>query len=292
MNNKTDSKPLVSVVTPSYNQAQFIEETIQSVSRQLYPNVEHIVVDGCSDDGTIAVLEQYDAQITWISEPDEGQSDAINKGFDISNGEIIAWLNSDDVLFDVNTLSRVVRCFEQNYTDVIYGDMALLNTESEILKVQIIPDFDYGKLLTKCFIEQPSLFFSSQVLEGERLNTDLKYVMDYEFWLRLAQDYDFLHVEDILSGDRNHSERKILNKRDAMQTEAEELRRVYGGPTGKSRKQKMKIDLIRSGVPRAIKAAIKTVHLHQETPELAFSGNLRPISEMIWNVTQPNRKLL
>jgi glycosyltransferase involved in cell wall biosynthesis len=286
------TRPLVSVVTPSYNQVEFIEETIQSVACQRYSNVEHIVVDGESDDGTLNILRKYDDRITWISEPDEGQSDAINKGFEMANGEVVGWLNSDDVYFDRGVLGRVVDYFERFGADVIYGDMALLSADSDILKLQIVPDFDYNRLLLKCFIEQPSLFFRGSVIEEESLDTNLAYVMDYEFWLRLAGEYEFHRVEDVLAGDRNHSKRKILNERDAMQTEAEELRAEYDGPTGAARKRKLKVDFIKSGAPRAVKAAIETVHLHRKNPDLAFEGRLRPISEMIGNVLQPNRELL
>ena len=288
----TDTLPLVSVVTPSYNQAQFIEETIQSVARQNYPNIEHIVVDGCSDDGTVDILQEYDDQLTWISEPDEGQSDAINKGLDMANGDVIAWLNSDDVLFDVNTLNRVVEYFEQFDADIIYGDMALLDTESKVLKLQIVPGFDYAKLQTKCFIEQPSLFFRSHVLDDKRLNTSLEYVMDYEFWLRLAQNYEFQHVDDILSGDRNHKQRKILNHRKEMQAEAEELRARYDGPTGNTRLLQKRIDLVTSGIPRAVKSVIRTIRMHRKDPELAFGGKLQDQRRMIHNIFRPNRSLV
>ncbi|WP_158855673.1 glycosyltransferase family 2 protein [Halorhabdus sp. CUG00001] len=286
------SPPLVSIVTPSYNQAQFIEETIQSVARQRYSNVEHIVVDGESDDGTLEILEAYDDEITWISEPDEGQSDAINKGFEMASGDIVGWLNSDDVYFDRGVLGRVVGYFDQFEADVVYGDMALLDADSNVLKLQVVPDFDYDRLLLKCFIEQPSLFFGGHVLEDERLDTDREYVMDYEFWLRLARDYEFRHVDDVLAGDRNHSERKILDQRDAMQAEAEELRAEYGGPTGAELARRRKIDVVRSGVPRAMTAATRTIECYWNTPDLAFDGALKSLPSMLRNISRPNRELL
>ncbi len=220
----TSREPIVSVVTPSYNQAEYIRDTLKSVQAQSYDRVNHVVVDGESDDGTLDILREYDDDITWVSEPDEGQSDAINKGFNMTDGDIIGWLNSDDVYFDTEALARVVSYFDRYDADVIYGNIVLLDAESNVKKVHAVPEFDYRKLLRYCFIEQPALFFRSSVLEEERLDTDLAYVMDYEFWLRLARDYEFRHVGDILAGDRNHSQRKILKDREAMQAEGAIIR--------------------------------------------------------------------
>jgi glycosyltransferase involved in cell wall biosynthesis len=290
--NLPDGSPLVSIVTPSYNQSEFIEETIQSVARQQYPNVEHIVVDGDSDDGTVEILEEYDDQIKWLSEPDDGQSDAINKGFEMAEGDLVGWINSDDVLFDTGVIERVVEYFREYDASLIYGDMALLNPSSGVLKLQVVPDFDHDQLLVKCFIEQPALFFRGHVVNEERLNTDLEYVMDYEFWLRLAKEYEFHHVSDVLAGDRNHSERKILNQRDAMQAEAEQIRAEYGGSTGSDRVRQSRFDLVVSGIPRAAIAGLRTIDLHRNPPDLAFDGGLRPLPKMLLNTARKNKNLV
>ena len=94
------SLPLVSIITPSYNQGRFIRQTIESVLNQKYPNIEYIIVDGGSSDNTLEIIKEYEGKIKWISEKDNGQSDAINKGFSMANGEIIAWLNSDDIYLE------------------------------------------------------------------------------------------------------------------------------------------------------------------------------------------------
>jgi glycosyltransferase involved in cell wall biosynthesis len=287
-----DDKPLVSVVTPSYNQCEFIEETIRSVSQQNYTNIEHIIIDGKSTDDSINILEEYDEQIRWISETDDGQSDAINKGFDMAEGDIVAWLNSDDVFFDTNTLNRVVEYFQNYSEDIIYGDMALLNADSKVMKFQLVPNFDIDKLLLTCYIEQPSLFFRGNVVENEKLDTDLEYVMDYEFWLRLANKYQFRHVEDVLAGDRNHSQRKILHHREDMKREAAELRRRFNGPTGRARKKRLIKCYVTSSITRAIKSALTTTKMQYDTPELAFDGELAGYQEMIQNIIRPNRELL
>lgn len=288
------SNPLVSVVTPSYNQGRFIEETLASVRNQTYDRVEHIVVDGGSDDGTLDILQAHDDSIRWLSEDDDGQSDAINKGFDMAEGDIVGWLNSDDVFYDTEVLDRVVSYFDTYDADVVYGDMALLEADSDVMKFQIVPKFDYGKLLRYCFIEQPALFFTAGALEGERLNTDLAYVMDYEFWLRLARDHEFRHVDDVLAGDRNHENRKILHDREQMKQEGKEMRQSYGAVDPDSiehRIQRLR-DKLTSGMPRRLKAVRRTLDHHRRRPELAFDGELYPRSEMIRNVFRPNRVLL
>lgn len=286
--------PLVSVVTPSYNQAQFIEDTLASVRNQTYDRVEHIVVDGGSDDGTLDILRAHDDSIRWISENDDGQSDAINKGFDMAEGDIVGWLNSDDVYYDTGVLDRVVSYFQNGDADVIYGDMALLDADSNVMKFQIVPDFDYNKLLRYCFIEQPALFFTAETLLGERLDTDLAYVMDYEFWLRLARNHEFRHVDDIIAGDRNHENRKILHDREQMKQEGRKMRQTYGAADPNSvehRIQRLR-DKLTSGAPRRVKAVRRTLSHHRHRPELAFDGEMCSRSEMLRNVFRPNRVLL
>jgi glycosyltransferase involved in cell wall biosynthesis len=281
--------PLVSVVTPSYNQAEFIEDTIRSVRRQSHPAIEHVVVDGESDDGTLDVLRAYDEDLDWISEPDEGQSDAINKGFDRATGDIIGWLNSDDVYFDTGVIERVVRYFEEYDADVIYGDVAVVNGDSNVLKLFVVPDFDYERLLRGCFIEQPALFFRDHVLAEHRLDANLDLVMDYEFWLRLAREFDFRHVSDVLAGDRNHSKRKILDRRVELQHEAKAIRRKYGATFGRKYRIVRTHDVLTSSIPRGFVMAERTYRLHRNPPELAFDGELLPLQVMLGNLLQANR---
>jgi glycosyltransferase involved in cell wall biosynthesis len=281
---------LISVITPSYNQSEFIEDTIDSVERQGYDRIEHIVVDGESDDGTVDLLRQRDVQ--WTSEADDGQADALNKGFERASGDIIAWFNSDDVIFDVGVLERVARYFETTGADVVYGDMALIDSDSEVLKLHCVPDFDYERLLRYCFIVQPSLFFRSDILDDHLLDPSLEYVMDYEFWLRIAEDYQFAHVNDVLSGDRNHPQRKILNDRDQMLQEAEEIARQYGRTESGRSVAGQVSDAATSGIPRRIESMVRTVQFHRSPPELAFDGSFRSLPQMLTNVWRSNEVLV
>jgi len=284
-------EPLISVVTPSYNQVEFIEDTIRSVRRQSYNNVEHIVVDGGSTDGTIDVLKEHD-YLEFISEPDDGQADAINKGFEMANGDIVGWLNSDDVYFDTGVFDRVVRYFDHIGSDIVYGDMALINEDSEVLKLHCPPEFDAIKLLRYCFITQPSLFFASNVVENNRLDEDLEYVMDYEFWLRLSREYEFTHVNDVLAGDRNHSERKIIANQDRMRAETREIQRQYGVRLGRRFEFDRRVSKLTSGLPRRLKSVEQALQFHHDTPDFAFNGELKPLSKMVRNALQPNHELV
>jgi glycosyltransferase involved in cell wall biosynthesis len=279
------SRPLVSIVTPSYNQADFIEDTLDSVRAQRYDRVEHIVVDGGSDDGTLDVLEAYedadDGTLEWVSEPDDGQSDAINKGFERADGEIVAWLNSDDVYFDVGVLDRVVDYFDRYPADVIYGDLAYIGVDSRVNAIDVRPDFDARKLPYRILIGQPATFFRRAVVEEEKLRVDLDFSMDYEYWLRLAQNYSFRHVADVLAGFRSYEAQKSQD-RTAMAAELREVFADYSYPDRPA--WTVAVENARIEVKRLGRAAATTYRLHRNPPELAFDGRLAPLPTMLANL--------
>lgn len=229
---EVDQLPLISVITPILNQALFIEDTILSVIAQNYKKVEYIIVDGGSTDGSLDIIKSYAQKfpqmINWISEEDDGQADAINKGFKMARGEYLTWLNADDVYLKCSTLNDVIRIFlDYPSADVIYGDVVLIDRKNRLLKIQITPTFDYKRLLFGCYIKQPALFFRRKIIENYELNSSLEYAFDYEFWLRMGREYHFLHIPELWAADRNHPERKILAQRDEMYEESDRIAEWY-----------------------------------------------------------------
>jgi glycosyltransferase involved in cell wall biosynthesis len=225
----------VSIVTPSFNQGPFIEATLLSVKNQDYPNIEHLVRDGGSSDSTIDMLEKYEKEynLKWTSEPDKGQSDAINKGFAAATGDIVGWLNSDDVYFDRHVISYVVNEFQKfPEVGVIYGNDARIDDKNMPVSIsQTVPWFDYNRLLRGNFVSQPSTFFRRRVILKHRLDVDLHFAMDYEYWLRLAGDgFKFKHANRILAAFRIHQAAKTSYMKTDPKTMAERkaIRQLYG----------------------------------------------------------------
>ncbi len=155
--------PLVSIVTPSYNHGLYIEATIQSVLQQDYPNLEYIVIDGGSQDDTVEILKRYGDRLCWISEPDHGQADAINKGFRMARGEILAWLNSDDTYLP-GAVRQAVEYFQKHPdTSMVYGEGQHVDAAGHIIEPYTTEPFDYQRLSERCFICQPTVFFRAHV---------------------------------------------------------------------------------------------------------------------------------
>jgi glycosyltransferase involved in cell wall biosynthesis len=183
------SWPRVSIVTPSYNQGQFIEETIRSVLLQGYPNLEYIIIDGGSTDESVDIIRKYESWLSfWVSEADRGQSHAINKGWRQATGDIIAWLNSDD-LYTRNALSAAVEALQEApAASMVYGNWYVIDRRSAVIGTQIPRSYDLAALLTGWnYIPQATVFLRSSALESVGwLDEDLHLIMDYDLWLRIG----------------------------------------------------------------------------------------------------------
>jgi glycosyltransferase involved in cell wall biosynthesis len=207
--------PRVSIVTPSYNQGQFIEETLRSVLLQGYPNVEYIIIDGGSADGTTDVLRKYEPWLTyWVSESDRGQSHAVNKGFKLASGEIVAWLNSDDQYLP-GTLKTIVE-HAQKYPEAgawAGGGRRLDEKSRKIIWERLPPGLQFDEIVNwnEYYLPQPSCFLNRNVLRDEvYLNESYHLQMDFDLWLRIAKKFSIMPIRQILSVNLKHSKAKTV----------------------------------------------------------------------------------
>ena len=221
----------ISVITPSYNQAEFIDATVQSVLNQNTPADEYIIVDGQSTDETLQKLAPHAQQIKIISESDHGQTDALNKGFKLAQHEIIGWLNSDDLYFP-ETLETVKKIFEtDDSVDVVYGDAIFINSDGKKIGYYPVESNLHKTLLSDCVLCQPAVFFKKSLLDKHGfLNESIAFGMDYDLWLRLLiRGAKFHYIPKTLAQQRLHDAAKTFNSRVAANKETCELIYHYSG---------------------------------------------------------------
>ena len=215
----------VSIVTPSFNQGQFIERTLRSVAFQAGVEIEHVVFDGGSTDNTVEVLKNFSPPVRWVSKKDMGQADAVNQGVRATDGEIIGWINSDDIYYP-GAVARVVEYFDRHpEIDVIYGMADHIDLEDQPFESYPSEPWDFERLKKTCFICQPALFFRRSVVEKHGpLNESLNYCMDYEYWLRLGKvGVRFAYLEEKLAGSRLYAENKTLGARVKVHKEINDM---------------------------------------------------------------------
>lgn len=225
-----ESNPLVTIVVPSYNQGHFIEDTLKSILNQDYPNIEVIVMDGGSTDQTLDVLRRHEGRIIYFSERDRGQSDAINKGFRLAKGEIVAWLNSDDIYPDRLAVRHMVEAFSRYpESDFLYGNFIEIDKENTVLKIYKRPSYSFSRLLRIGYISQPATFFRNRVIQKMFVREDLRYAMDLEYWLRANElNFNFRHIKYLIAAERIHEDAKCVLDNSKMLSEARDVRKSFG----------------------------------------------------------------
>lgn len=230
--NDNSQQPLVSIVTPSYNQAKFLRATIESVLGQTYPNIEYIVIDGGSTDGSVDLIREYaDRLAYWVSEPDQGQTDAINKGFAKASGQYMAWLNSDDT-YEPEAVAEAV-AFLQAHPEVglVYGDANFIDEHGRPIGRFPAAQTDYQRLRRGyVHIPQQSAFWRAELWQQVGpLDPQMYFAMDYDLWVRLAEISELRYLRKTWANFRLHGASKTIQDDDRCWADMVQIHYRDGG---------------------------------------------------------------
>jgi len=204
--------PLISIITPSYNQGQFLEETIRSVLLQDYPDIEYIVIDGGSTDNSQAIIRKYKTQLAWfVSETDSGQADAINKGLKKATGEFVAWINSDDIYTKGAISSAVDKLKSNPDCGMVYSNVLSIDAESSIFNTMEYGNWGIRELMQFNIIGQPGVFMRRKALEDVGLlDPKFHFLMDHNLWLKIALKYPVKYINEFWAAARFHPAAKNI----------------------------------------------------------------------------------
>ncbi len=222
----------MTIVTPSYNQGRFLEETIQSVLNQSYPNIEYIIIDGGSTDQSIEIIRKYESRMSyWVSEKDQGQTDAINKGFRMAKGDLVGWINSDDFL-EPGAVALVVSAHQRNPQSVLFhGKLRVIDEKGGLIEIRN-PRHEvslFGLLNKFDQVSQPGSFYLRKAVEkGSFLDTELRTAMDFDLWLRLLSIGSAQYVPDILANYRVYPQTKSKTLKEVSWQENNQILNKYG----------------------------------------------------------------
>jgi glycosyltransferase involved in cell wall biosynthesis len=210
LSTRNNASPLISIITPSFNHGEYLKRTIESVLRQSYPRIEYIIIDGASKDNSLDIIKSYaDKLAWWVSEPDRGQADAINKGFARASGDIIAWLNSDD-LYIADAVAEAVQALSDSpQAGMVYGDGILVDHQDRVLDWHPYRQYDVLDLLSFNVLLQPAVFMRRKALEQVgHLDHSYNLILDHELWVRIAANYPIVHVPSYWAAERTYPEAK------------------------------------------------------------------------------------
>ena len=223
------SRPLVSIVTPSLNQAPFIADAIESVDTQDYPAIEHLVIDGGSTDGTADVVARFDG-VRFISEADQGQADAVNKGMRAAGGDVIGWLNSDDTYLP-GAVAAAVDCLREHPNAVaVFGEAYYTHADGSV--IEPYPTAPSLELDVGCFVCQPAVFVRASALRNVGyLDSSLHYCMDYDLWIRLSRIGTFAHKAEPWATSRLHAAAKSVSQQLEARSEVVKMTFRHFGAT-------------------------------------------------------------
>lgn len=225
-----NATPRITIITPSFNQARFLNQCIDSVLDQRHPNLQYLVLDGGSTDGTPDILRGYRDRIVWKSERDRGQSDAVNKGLRAAEGEIIGWVNSDDYYLP-DAFARVIQTFARHPdAAMVFGRALMVDERGDTMREYPTFDFKRDDLRRKCYVCQPAVFVRRSALaEVGLLNEHLDICLDYDWWLRISRAHAIAFCDHVLAASRHYGATKTAARRLRALVEAGYLMREHFG---------------------------------------------------------------
>ena len=281
----TESDPVVTVVTPAYNEEEYIEQTLQSVERQTYDRIEHIVIDDGSTDSTREILDRYKDRyrLKIISQENRGQAEAVNRGFELSAGDIVIWLNADDILFSKDTVRTVVNAFSENPdTDLLYANHAVIDEETNLKSLHVpVPWYDSTRLRRWCF--GAFIFMRKSVVEEFKLDPSYDYALDYEFYLRLDDEgKNFKYVNENLLGFRIHADTKSQKGSEQMKAEGDACREAYSQSSDTRYRVERIVDHLLNKLLR-VYGVFQLLSVYNERDRLVFPDCLDDQARAVYN---------